>query len=223
MSHDLAGSSPAGSAAASDGSVLLLHDGIIDALQSLCGTKRSGTMFIITAENHVAQFILRGGEVVGLSHRLLRGLDALPSMRTFAAGRYRFVEESVDRTDPGLPPTLDLLALLIPEQAGPPESPLSTSPTPNMGQALESVRSLIEPELTEFLGPMAELICQEHLARFTALNSPQHFTRLVEAIAREIGDPTKEAQFKARVLSSFRGATPADSGEPGAAAAPLSH
>ena len=42
MSPDLAGSSPAGSAAASDGSVLLLHDGIIDALQSLCGANLLG-------------------------------------------------------------------------------------------------------------------------------------------------------------------------------------
>lgn len=219
MSHDVAGSSPAGSAAGSDGSVLLPHAGIVDALQSLCGAKRSGIMFIITADNHVAQFILRSGEIVGLSHRLLRGLDALHSMRTFAAGRYRFVEEPVDRTDPGLPPTLDLLALLIPEHPAPAEPPQSTSPTSSMTQALESVRSLIEPELTEFLGPMAGLICQEHLARLPALTSPQHFTRLVEAIAKEIGDSTKEAQFKQRALASFRGVT-VDSGEAGAAATP---
>jgi len=217
MAHDLAGASPAGSAATSDGSVLLPHEGIIDVLQSLCGAERSGTLFIITAENHVAQFILRGGEVVGLSHRLLRGLDALPSLRTFTAGRYRFVEEPIARTDPGLPPTSDLLALLVPEHAGPAESPQSSPPTPNMKQALESARSLIEPELTEFLGPMAELICQEHLARLPALTSLQHFTRLVEAIAKEIGDATKEAQFKQRVLSSFRRVT-ADSDEPGAVA-----
>ena len=203
MSHDLAGSSPAGSTAASDGSVLLPHDAIIDALQSLCGAKRSGIMFIITADNHVAQFILRSGEIVGLNHRLLRGLDALHSMRTFAAGRYRFVEEPVDRADPGLPPTLDLLALLIPEHPAPAEPPRSTSPIVSMTPALESVRSLIEPELTEFLGPMAEVICQEHLSRVTTLNSPHHVTRLVEAIAKEIGDPTKEAHFKERVLSNI--------------------
>ena len=206
MPHDLAGSSPTGSGAASDGSVLLPHNGIIDALQSLCGARRSGTMFIITAENHVAQVILRGGEIVGLSHRLLRGLDALPSMRTFAAGRYRFIEEPVDRIDPGLPPTLDLLALLIPERSGPVEARQSTLPTPDLRQALASARSLIEPELTEFLGPMADLICQEYLAHVTALDSPEHFTRLVEAIAKEIGDSTKEAHFKQRVLSSLRGA-----------------
>jgi hypothetical protein len=219
MAPDLAGASPAGSAAAHDGSALLPREEIIDVLQSLCHAKRSGTMFIITADNHVAQFILREGEVVGLSHRLLRGLDALPPMRTFAAGRYRFVEEPIARTDPGLLPTPDLLALLIPEHAGPEEFPQSTLPTPNIRQALESVRSAIEPELTEFLGPMAGLICQEHLAGLPALPSPQHLTRLVEALAKEIGDPAKEARFKQRVLSSFRGVT-ADSAEPGAAAAP---
>ena len=157
MSPDLAGSAPAGSAVESDGSVLLPHDAIIDALQSFCGAKRSGIMFIITADNHVAQFMLRSGEIVGLSHRLLRGPDALPAMRAFAAGRYRFVEEPVDRTDRGLPPTLDLLAFLIPEDSTPANPPQSTSPTPSTRQALESLRSVIEPELTEFLGPMAEV------------------------------------------------------------------
>jgi len=106
-------------------------------------------MFIITAENHVAQFILRGGEVVGLSHRLLRGLDALPSMRSFSAGRYRFVEEAVDRTDPGLPPTLDLLALLIPEHAGPAESPQSRPPTPNMRRPSFGSRFSIGPFIVD--------------------------------------------------------------------------
>jgi hypothetical protein len=181
---------------------------------------RSGTLFIITADNHVAQFILRNGEIVGLSYRLVRGLDALPSLRTFTAGRYRFVEEPIARTDPGLPPTPDLLALLTPEHAGSGESPPS-SPPPHMKQACESARALIEPELTEFLGPMAALICQEHLARLPVLTSLHHVTRLVEAIAKEIGDPTKEAQFTQRVLVNFRG-VPADAREPGAAAAPAS-
>jgi hypothetical protein len=66
---------------------------------------------------------------------------------------------------------------------------------------------------------MAELICQEHLAHVTALLSPQHFNRLVETIGKEIGDPTKEAQFKQRVLSNFMGVT-ANAGEPGTASAP---
>jgi hypothetical protein len=96
----------------SDERDLLPHDRLIDELHSLCVTGRSGTMFIITGENHAAQFVLRGGQIICLTYWLLRGLGALPSMRTF--GRYRFQEETVDRTDPRLPPTPDLLALLLP-------------------------------------------------------------------------------------------------------------
>lgn len=160
-------------------------------------------MFIITAENHAAQFVLRGGEIVGLTYRVLRGLDALPPMQTFTAGRYRFVEEPVDRIDPGLPPTSDLMALLIQEHAGeaePPQAKLAAEAMPFP----DPLRSLIELELAEFLGPMAGLICQEHLAHSADPDSPKDLPRLVEAIAKEIGDPSKEAQFKQRVLSKIK-------------------
>ena len=113
MSQDLAG--PTGpSPGMGDEPGLMPHDRLIDELHALCVAGRSGTMFIITGENHAAQFVLRNGEIVYLTYRLLRGLDALPSMRIFTVGRYRFQDEPVDRADPGLPPTPDLLALLSP-------------------------------------------------------------------------------------------------------------
>jgi len=188
----------------SDEPGLLPHDRLIDELHSLCVAGRSGTMFIITGENHAAQFVLRGGEVVWVTYRLSRGLDALPSMRTFTAGRYRFQDETVDRTDPGLPPTPDLLVLLIPEHTKAVGLPQTESAT-GTAKAPESLRVLIERELAEFLGPMATLICAEHLAQAGDLDSPKSLARLVEAIAKEIEDPTKEAHFKQQVLSSLKG------------------
>lgn len=183
---------------------LMPHDRLIDELHGFCVAGRSGTMFIITGENHAAQFVLRSGEIVYLTYRLLRGLDALPSMRSFTAGRYRFQDEPVDRTDPGLPPTPDLLALLTPEHTGTVEPP-QTEPPIGTAKAPDSLRLLIERELAEFLGPMASLICEEHLAQAADLDSPESLARLVEAIANEIGDPTKEAHFKHQVLSSLNG------------------
>lgn len=180
------------------------HDRLIDELHSLCVAGRSGTMFIITGENHAAQFVLRGGAIVCLTYRLLRGLDALPSMRTFTAGRYRFQDEIVERTDPGLPSTPDLLAMLIPEHRGA-VGPPQTEPTASTVRASDSLRPLIERELAEYLGPMASLICEEHLVRAIDLDSPQSLARLVEAIANEIGDPTKEALFTRQVLSKLQG------------------
>jgi hypothetical protein len=183
---------------------LLPHDRLIDELHSLCVAGRSGTMFIITGENHAAQFVLRGGTIVCLTYRLSRGLDALPSMRTFTAGRFRFQDETIDRTDPGLPPTPDLLAMLSPEHPGA-VAPPQTKPTLGIARPPDSLRLLIERELAEFLGPMASLICEEHLTRAVNLDSPESLARLVEAIASEIGDPTKGALFVRQVLSRLQG------------------
>ena len=202
MPHEPADFSTARSPGPSDDPVLLPHDQLIDELQTLCAAKRSGTMFIITEENHVAQFVLRDGVIVGLTYRLLRGPAALPPLRTFPAGRYRFQTETVDRTDPELPATADLLALLVPEPASAVEPP-QAEPATDTPQVPETVRLLIERELAEVVGPIAGLICQEHIAHAGHLDSPNDLVRLLEAIAIEIGDPAKAAGFKHAVLSKF--------------------
>ncbi|HKC07175.1 MAG TPA: hypothetical protein VKJ67_09925 [Methylomirabilota bacterium] len=182
-----------------DDPVLLSHDQLIDELRGLCASKHSGTMFIITAENHAAQFVLREGTIAGLTYRLLRGVAALPSMTAFRAGRYRFQTETVDHTDPELPATAELLALLVAErtEAVQPQAKPATDPP----QAPAALRLLIEHELAEFLGPIAALICQEHLTRAGGLDSPSDLVRLVETLADEIEDPAKAAAFKHQVLS----------------------
>jgi len=48
------------------------------------------------------------------------------------------------------------------------------------------------------------LICEEHFEQVSHPGSPMSLTRLVEAIAQEIRDPAKEADFKRRVLSSLK-------------------
>jgi hypothetical protein len=70
------------------------------------------------------------------------------------------------------------------------------------GDVVGRLRPLIERELAEFLGPMAGLICQEHLADRTHLD-PLEIAKLVEAIAKEIGDPAKEERFKQRVVAQL--------------------
>jgi len=181
---------------------LLPHDQLIAELRSLCAAKRTGILFIITTENHPAQIVLREGDIVGLSYRLMRGPDALAPMRIFGAARYRFQAESVQPTDQRLPPTAEVLDLLLPESGATEERPQPQTPADTSGTA-GRLRPLIERELAEFLGPMAGLICHEYLADRAIPNSSQAVSRLVEAIAKEIGDPAKEAHFKQRVLSQL--------------------
>ena len=60
---------------------------------------------------------------------------------------------------------------------------------------------MIESELTEFVGPIAPLLCREHIARAAAAGPPWDWRELVEAVAREIGDSAKEDRFKQQVLA----------------------
>ena len=157
---------------------------------------RVGTEPPRPALGHITRQRIAPPVEVYLTYRLLRGLDALPSMRLFTAGRYRFQDEPVDRADPALPPTPDLLALLRPEHTGTVEPP-QTESTAGTAKAPDSLWLLIERELAEFLGPRSSLICEEHLAQPTDLDSPKALARLVEAIANEIGDPHKRGPLQA--------------------------
>ena len=78
--------------------------------------------------------------------------------------------------------------------------PTDAGRSQDAGETVGRLRPLIERELAEFLGPMAPLICDEHLAGRTGLG-PQEISKVVESIAGEIGDPAKEAQFKQWVLA----------------------
>ena len=63
---------------------------------------------------------------------------------------------------------------------------------------------MIESELTEYVGPIAPLLCREHIARTAAAGPPWDWRELVEAVAREIGDRAKEERFMQQALARLR-------------------
>jgi hypothetical protein len=68
-----------------------------------------------------------------------------------------------------------------------------------------SAGAAIEEELTEFVGPIAPLLCRPHLDRAAAAGPPWDWQALVDAVAREIGDLAKEERFKQQALARLRG------------------
>jgi hypothetical protein len=189
---------------------------IVIELAALCRAGRTGTLFIATTDNQSARIGLREGEISSLAFRNQRGLDALINLRKIVAGRINFTDAVMDRGPRGdLPMTVDLLAMLgiddppavvpPPPEPAPPTSPAPTSlpPASSADAQLTRVQAVLEAELTEYLGPMAAVICREHIARAAA--SPPHDVRqIVEALAREIGDRTKEERFRQQVLARLR-------------------
>jgi len=187
---------------------------LLTALGALCSAKRTGTMFIATTDNQSARIGLREGEIVSLVFRTRRGLEALDHIRKITAGRFSFSDEVVDRvSSTDLPYTADLLAPLSGDDSPPPlaapaaAAPRTAAPVfaqPVAGSPLANAQAVIEAELTEIVGPIAPLLCREHIARAVAAGPPWDFPALVEAVSREIGDRVTEDRFKQKTLARLR-------------------
>ena len=178
-------------------------------LGALCAARRTGTMFIATTDNHSARIGVMLGEIVSLAFRAQRGMDAVDHLRKISAGRFSFSDTVMDKgARHDLPDTADLLALLIGDDPVQPQPRPFSAPavTAHAGSAqLAMARAAIEEELTEFLGPIAPLLCRAHLDRAAAAGPPWDWRALVDAVAREIGDPTKEERFKHQALARLAG------------------
>jgi hypothetical protein len=177
-------------------------------LGALCAAKRTGTMFIATADNHSARIGVMLGEIVSLAFRAQRGMDAVDHLRKINAGRFSFTDTVMDKgAHHDLPYTADLLALLIGDD------PVLPQPRPFSAQAvaahagnaqLARARATIEAELTEFVGPIAPLLCRTHFDRAAAAGPPWDWKALVDEVAREIGDRIKEERFRQQALARLR-------------------
>jgi hypothetical protein len=125
------------------------------------------------------------------------------------AGRINFTDAVMDRGPRGdLPMTVDLLAMLGTDDFPPivptPPEPGPPPPASAADAQLTRAQAVIEAELTEYLGPMAVVICREHIARAAAAGPPHDVRQIVEALAREIGDRAKEERFRQQVLARLR-------------------
>ena len=194
---------------------------LLSELGRLCAAQRTGTMFIATTDNQSARIGLRQGDIISLVFRAQRGLEAIDRIRKITAGRFTFSDTVVDRVaSADLPATSDLLSLLagngdaptIPGAPTPPPRPPEATPRPVAPPApqaaanpeLVKAQAVIEAELTEFVGPIAPLLCRGHITRAAAGGSSLDLPALVEAVAREIGDPAKEDRFKQQTLARLR-------------------
>jgi hypothetical protein len=190
---------------------------LMTELRALCAAERTGTMFVATTDNHSARIGLRKGGIVSLVFRTQRGFEAVEHIRKITGGRFSFSDAVVDKEPHAdLPQTSELLALLLGDESPlPPVAsapPVAVAPRTSAPAAAQPVndpllaraQAVIESELTEFVGPIAPLLCREHLARAAAAGPPWDWGELVEAVAHEIDDPAKEGRFKQQALSRLR-------------------
>lgn len=86
---------------------------LANAIERLCHEGRSGTLHIVTSDNHTAYFGLLGGQIVALRYRIRKDTRALEHILNINSGRYTFTEGAqVETSAETLPSTAKILALL---------------------------------------------------------------------------------------------------------------
>ena len=174
---------------------------LINQLQVLSSQKRTGTMFIATDENRSIRFILREGQIISMALGRDRGYAAVPGIRATRRGRFSFSEGTLFRSDgeQELPKPEQLLELLA-GAADAPHAEIDSS----LPISLLKLREILEAEVTEYLGPMGAVVCEEILEEMTGANGIGEVGELLDRMAQEIGDDAKAQLFKAAVQQRIR-------------------
>ncbi len=183
----------------------LSYPQLVEELRRACVEKRTGTMMIATHDNQLARILLRDGEIVSISYRLKNGLDAVPLLKEITQARVKFSQgkTGADQANGALPATDEIMRMLGGIKAVPP-TPTPTAGTVGADQVPKALK-IIETELTEFLGPLANFVWTEHLERAGKPMTANKLRALVDGLAKEIGDPTKVQLFKEKIWQRIGG------------------
>ena len=169
---------------------------LMQALKSLCIQRSTGTIFIATPDNHFGRIVLKGGEIISLIFGTKSGESAIPFIRAIKAGKFKFSQGHAHADgNENLPPSPVLLNRL---SAGVPASGPAARAAVNKNM-LGQVYRIVEGELVEIIGPIANLVCSEHKEKFGTITQAGELSVMLESIAREIGDAGKARHFMERV------------------------
>ena len=180
---------------------MLPYQALIETVRDYCTQRRTGTVFIVSSDNRMAQVHLESGAIVALLCRGRRGLDAIAGIRDMIAGRLRFDDNFVSASETERFDTDQTLALLgcgvatgnvaaaTPRVAAARPAP-APAPAPASGGTITPAHAArLESILTQYIGPMAEIVCADHVAEAGDLRM------LVIALSGEVPDKGQATQF----------------------------
>ncbi len=170
----------------SDDSVSASFDQLMDALAGYCGRRRSGTLFIVTADNHAARFVLDQGEIVTCNYSMKQGHDALPLLRNIKDCSYRFADDVFSAIgELPMPPTDKCLKYLRGD-------PARTAPAAAAGSG---ALDILKEELTRAMGPVAGILLDGQLRAGGVPQTQADLSALIQRMAGQIGNAGKAQAF----------------------------
>lgn len=169
---------------------------IVADLKQICAGRKTGTLYITSDANRSAQIMIDRGKIVYFYYFNRRGSEALRLIPEIQTGRYRFQEGTAPALRSELPETEAILealsALAGQDDPHSGESPQRAAAVEESGaRAIITLtagqKRILEEGLALYIGPMAAIICEEHLP------STSDVKTAIELLAAEI---TAEAQAR---------------------------
>jgi hypothetical protein len=182
---------------------------VIDDIKRLCEQGRTGTIFLVSDNNRMAQVFLENGNIASILCRGQRGQEALNSLSNMQSVRLRFDEtiKTIPNRD-GLSNQTVFEALLkaagklsgistnVTTKITPPTAP--TVPSPASFNINADTKKLVQDTLTVYIGPFAEIVCEDHFEKASNLRG------LIEQLAGEIPNETSANQFRSELLKKLK-------------------
>jgi hypothetical protein len=183
---------------------------IIEDIKKLCEQGRTGTIFLVSDNNRMAQVFLDNGNIASILCRGQRGQEALSSMSNMQSARLRFDESiKIASSRDGLSNQTIFEALM---QAAGKLSGVSTNIMPRAAATSTVVattsaatfsinaetRKIVQSALTVYIGPIAEIVCDDYFDKANNLRG------LIEQLAGEIPNEASASQFRAELLKQLK-------------------
>ncbi len=193
------------------GEGIMNHQQLIRELIKLCRDKSSGTLFINVEDGNSARLVLNQGEICWAAFKEMRGETAIDAISEIGAARMKFnpiLKLAIGEQQ--LPSTPEVLKRLNSHTDNGADELVPTitdvvQPTPTVDAGgdrpfkMEKVRSVLERESMEYLGPMARLLCGDYLKSLPADLSLVQVRHVINSLVQDINDDEKGQRFMQRV------------------------
>ncbi len=161
-------------------------------LRKLCAAGVSGTLYATTEDNHSVRIVVDAGDIVSLIVGRLKGTAGIAPLKGAGVSRYRFQQGFVVRD--GAAGGVSLHELLEEGESLP-------QPVLQVSGVGDGVLEMIRLEAVECIGPVAHMICADHLR---GVETRDGMVAALAAIGADMGDPALAREFRTRVQSRLR-------------------
>ena len=187
------------------------YEEFVALLDRMVKRRESGSLFVRTDSNHSVIIGVDDGEIVALVAGNKRGLSALGKITGFSSCSVKLDADSVVDFHRGELPASDEILYRLSHRL-PPETDgvesVSQGETGSLlagapGESIDSVLagSILCELLSDYLGPIAPMICDEATDGGKSLRTPDQLVKAINALASEIESAPEARDFSDKAYS----------------------